>query len=201
MELLEGETLRERLAPGPLKLDALLDLGTQIADALETAHARGIVHRDIKPANIFVTKRGQAKLLDFGLASRRPLDAAGREQTADPQHPMAGNDVTAAATEFGPLTQAGVVVGTVAYMSPEQARGEGLDARTDVFSCGAVLYEMATGRQPFSGGTTAVVFDAILNRAPASPVKLNPALPEELSRIVNTALEKDRELRIRARRS
>jgi serine/threonine protein kinase/tetratricopeptide (TPR) repeat protein len=195
MELLEGETLRERLAPGPLKLDTLLDLGTQIADALETAHARGIIHRDIKPANIFVTKRGQAKLLDFGLASRQPLDAAEREQAAASHHPMAQHDLTAAATEIGKLTEPGVVIGTVAYMSPEQARGEPLDARTDVFSFGAVLYEMATGRQPFSGGTTAVLFDGILNRAPVSPVKLNPALPAELERIVNTALEKDRDLR------
>jgi TolB-like protein/Flp pilus assembly protein TadD len=183
MELLEGETLRERLAPGPLKLDALLDLGTQIADALETAHARGIVHRDIKPANIFVTKRGQAKLLDFGLAKR--ADASDD----------AGNTAQPTAMAEAHLTSPGSAIGTVAYMSPEQARGEGLDARTDVFSCGAVLYEMATGRQPFSGGTTAVVFDAILNRAPVSPVKLNPALPAELERIVNTALEKDRDLR------
>jgi TolB-like protein len=183
MELLEGETLRERLAPGPLKLDALLDLGTQIADALETAHARGIVHRDIKPANIFVTKRGQAKLLDFGLAKRADVpDEAGN--TGQP---------TALAEEH--LTSPGSAIGTVAYMSPEQARGEALDARTDVFSFGAVLYEIATGRQPFSGGTTAVLFDGILNRVPVSPVKLNPTLPGELERIVNTALEKDRDLR------
>jgi eukaryotic-like serine/threonine-protein kinase len=184
MELLEGETLRDRLAPGPLKLDALLDLGTQIADALETAHARGIVHRDIKPANIFVTRRGQAKLLDFGLAKRSEETAQDAGNTAQP---------TAMAEEH--LTSPGTAIGTVAYMSPEQARGEALDARTDVFSCGAVLYEMATGKQPFSGGTSAILFDAILNRAPISPVKLNPALPEELSRIVNTALEKDRDLR------
>ncbi|HKD17428.1 MAG TPA: protein kinase, partial [Thermoanaerobaculia bacterium] len=183
MELLEGETLRERLAPGPLKLDALLDLGTQIADALETAHTRGIVHRDIKPANIFVTKRGQAKLLDFGLAKRADVPDE------------AGNTGQPTALAEKDLTSPGSAIGTVAYMSPEQARGEPLDARTDVFSFGAVLYEMATGRQPFAGGTTAVLFDGILNRAPVSPVKLNPALPAELERIVNTALEKDRDLR------
>ncbi len=182
MELLEGETLRERLAPGPLKLDALLDLGTQIADALETAHGRGIVHRDIKPANIFVTKRGQAKLLDFGLAKQ--AEEAGSGDSALP---------TAMAEKN--LTSPGTAIGTVAYMSPEQARGEVLDARTDVFSCGAVLYEMATGRPPFSGNTSAVIFEAILNRAPVSPVQLNPGLPAELERIVNTALEKDRDLR------
>ncbi len=185
MELLEGETLRDRLGPGALTLDALLDLGTQIADALETAHARGIVHRDIKPANIFVTKRGQAKLLDFGLAKQADGGAAG----------AAGDTALPTAMGEPNLTSPGTAIGTVAYMSPEQARGEPLDPRTDVFSCGAVLYEMATGRQPFAGSTSAVIFDAILNRAPVSPVKLNPELPEELSRIVNTALEKDRDLR------
>ena len=184
MELLEGETLRDKLGPGPLKLETLLDLGSQIADALETAHARGIVHRDIKPANIFVTRRGQAKLLDFGLAKHAEAVTSAPGDTALP-------------TEMDEkhLTSPGTAIGTVAYMSPEQARGEALDPRTDVFSCGAVLYEMATGRQPFSGGTSAVIFDAILNRAPVSPVKLNPELPAELERIVNTALEKDRDLR------
>jgi TolB-like protein len=185
MELLEGETLRERLAPGPLRLEALLELGTQIADALETAHARGIVHRDIKPANIFVTRRGRAKLLDFGLAKHA--------ETAP--GPTSGNTAQPTALAEEHLTSPGTAIGTVAYMSPEQARGEPLDARTDIFSFGAVLYEMATGRQPFSGGTSAIIFDALLNRAPVPPVRLNPELPDELSRIVNTALEKDRDLR------
>ena len=184
MELLEGETLQDRLGPGPLKLDAVLDFGAQIADALETAHARGIVHRDIKPANIFVTRRGQAKLLDFGLAKQAESAANGRGDTGQPT-----------AMEEKNLTSPGTAIGTVAYMSPEQARGEVLDPRTDVFSCGAVLYEMATGRQPFAGNTSAMVFDAILNQAPVSPRRLNPELPEELSRIVSSALEKDRDLR------
>jgi TolB-like protein/Flp pilus assembly protein TadD len=184
MELLEGETLRDRLGPGPLRLESLLDLGSQIADALETAHARGIMHRDIKPANIFVTRRGQAKLLDFGLAKQSDFPGESGGNTALPTAMAERN-----------LTSPGTAIGTVAYMSPEQARGEPLDARSDVFSCGAVLYEMATGRQPFSGNTSAVIFDAILNKTPVSPVKLNPELPAELERIVNTALEKDRDLR------
>jgi serine/threonine protein kinase len=187
MELVEGETLKDRLATKPLSLDQTLELGIQIADALDAAHGHGIVHRDIKPANILVTKRGQAKLMDFGLAKRAgPPEATGLE-----------SGVSELATAIGEqhLTSPGSAIGTVAYMSPEQARGEELDARTDLFSFGAALYEMTTGRQPFAGNTTAVIFDGILNRAPVSPVRLNPDLPAELERIINTALEKDRNLR------
>jgi TolB-like protein len=184
MELVEGETLKDRLVARPLSLDQMLDLGIQIADALDAAHTHGIVHRDIKPGNIVITKRGQAKLMDFGLAKRAgPPEAEGPE-----------TNVATAIAEAN-LTSPGTAIGTVAYMSPEQARGEELDARTDLFSFGAVLYEMATGREPFSGSTSAIIFDGILNRAPASPVRLNPDLPAEFERIVNTALEKDRELR------
>ncbi|HJW15439.1 MAG TPA: serine/threonine-protein kinase, partial [Thermoanaerobaculia bacterium] len=186
MELMEGETLKDRLVVGgALKAEQLLDFGVQIADALEAAHGHGIVHRDIKPANIFVTKRNQIKLMDFGLAK---LEAPAV---------LPGSEGSALATMQAPsnLTSPGTAMGTVAYMSPEQARGETLDARTDLFSFGAVLYEMATGRQPFSGSTSAIIFDQILNRAPTPPVRLNPELPAELERIVNKALEKDRELR------
>jgi eukaryotic-like serine/threonine-protein kinase len=187
MELVEGDTLKDRLATRPLSVEQLLELGIQIADALDAAHGHGIIHRDIKPGNILITKRGQAKLMDFGLAKRAgPPEAAGLESGA-----------SALATAIGEqhLTSPGTAIGTVAYMSPEQARGEELDSRTDVFSFGAVLYEMATGRQPFVGGTSAVIFDGILNRAPVSPVRINPDLPADLERIINTALEKDRELR------
>ena len=187
MELVEGETLKDRLVTRPLPVETLLDFGIQIADALDVAHTHGIVHRDIKPANILVTKRGQVKLMDFGLAKRAgPPEATGLT-----------SGVSELATAIGEehLTSPGSAIGTVAYMSPEQARGEELDSRTDLFSFGAVLYEMATGRQPFIGNTSAIIFDGILNRAPVSPVRLNPNLPAELERIVNTALEKDPELR------
>ena len=187
MELLEGHTLRTLIEGKPLKIDTLLDLSTQIADALEAAHAKGIIHRDIKPANIFVTQRGQAKILDFGLAKLAP----GRGSAGD----AVGASGAPTATIEALLTSPGVAMGTVAYMSPEQARGEELDARTDLFSFGAVLYEMATGRQAFAGNTTAVIHDAILNRAPTPPVRVNPDLPPKLEEIINRAMEKDRDLR------
>ena len=177
MELVRGETLAKRLRAGALTVHEVLDLSIECADALDAAHAQGVIHRDIKPANIIVTDRRRVKMLDFGLAKMMPREAA------------------VSSSKFATLTVPGAAVGTVAYMSPEQLRGEELDSRTDLFSFGVVLYEMATGSLPFRGDTTAVIFDAILNRAPVAPVRLNPELPPKLEEIIYKALEKDRDLR------
>ncbi len=181
MEALEGRTLRERIATAPLPFDLFVDWGIQIADALEGAHAKGIIHRDIKPSNIFITHRGQVKILDFGLAKRARQKEIVSESTLSLREAH--------------ITSPGAAIGTVAYMSPEQARGEELDNRTDVFSLGCVLYEMATGQAPFNGATSALIFDAILHADPPAPSRLNPALPLEVEQMIHKALEKDREVR------
>ncbi|MGA7292395.1 MAG: serine/threonine-protein kinase [Terriglobales bacterium] len=186
MECLEGTTLKYRIEGKPMSVEQIVDFGAQVADALEVAHAAGIVHRDLKPANLFLTKRGQAKILDFGLA---------KVSASAPKLDAAGGSLATAAIDEAHLTSPGSALGTVAYMSPEQARGEELDARTDLFSFGAVLYEMATGRQPFTGNTSAIIFDAILNKPPTSSVRINPDVPAPLEAVIDKCLEKDRTLR------
>src|ERR1700732_4814060 len=183
MELLEGQSLDRMLTGAPPPIARILEMGVQLADALDAAHKKGIVHRDIKPANIFVTDRGIVKILDFGLA----------KLLQDDQETLGGDTVGDTAQHL--LTSPGTAVGTIAYMSPEQVRGEDLDARSDLFSLGAVLYQMVTGKHPFPGSTSAVIFDNILHNAPVAPITLNPTVSPELERILNKLLEKDRDLR------